>query len=317
VGGEEVYVSVSIGISVCPDDARDVGELLLHAETAMLRSKRSGPGGYAASTVGAVDAATKLSFVTRLRKAVEREEWVLHYQPIVELATGTIKGVEALIRWQAGDELIPPNEFIPLAEELGLIESMGDWVVEELVRQDLAWRDQGIDLEVGFNLSPRQFWQEDLAERIISRLQERTDPTNILVEITETSAMRDPERTQAVLWALHLRGFRVAIDDFGTGYSSLSRLRHLPIDVLKIDRSFVAGVDTDPQAARIVTAFIQLGRGLGLTTLAEGIETAGEWRYLTEQGCELGQGFHFSRPVPAEEISRRWRSGTTAHAQPA
>ena len=317
VGDEEVYVSASVGISVCPDDAVDVGELLLHAETAMLKSKRSGPGGYAASTVGAVDAATKLAFVTRLRKAVEREEWVLHYQPIVELVTGTIKGVEALIRWRAGDELIPPNEFIPLAEELGLIEPMGDWVVEELVRQDRAWREEGIELEVGFNLSPRQFWQEDLAERIISRLGRRTDAANILVEITETSAMRDPERTEAVLWALHLRGMRVAIDDFGTGYSSLSRLRNLPIDVLKIDRSFVTGVDTDPQAARIVTAFIQLGRGLGLTTLAEGIETAGEWRFLTEHGCELGQGFHFSRPVPAEEISRRWRAGATVHARPA
>ena len=317
VGEQEIYVSASVGISVCPDDAGDAGELLLHAETAMLKSKRSGPGGYAASTVGAVDAATKLAFVTRLRKAVEREEWVLHYQPIVELVTGRIKGVEALIRWQTDDELIPPNEFIPLAEELGLIDPMGDWVIEELVRQDRAWRDDGIELEVGFNLSPRQFWQEDLADRIISRLGRRTDATNILVEITETSAMRDPERTQAVLWALHLRGLRVAIDDFGTGYSSLSRLRNLPIDVLKIDRSFVTGVDTDPQAARIVTAFIQLGRGLGLTTLAEGVETAGEWRFLAEHGCELGQGFHFSRPVPAEEISRRWRAGATVHTRPA
>jgi EAL domain-containing protein (putative c-di-GMP-specific phosphodiesterase class I) len=296
----------------------DMEQLMQHAETAMLSSKRSGPGGYAASTVGAVDSATKLAFVTRLRKAVDRQEWVLHYQPIVELSSGRIKGVEALIRWQAGDELIPPNEFIPLAEELGVIDAMGDWVVEELVRQDHAWRAEGVELEIGFNLSPRQFWQEDLADRIITRLGEHaTDPTNIVVEITETSAMRDPERTQAVLWALHLRGLRLAIDDFGTGYSSLSRLRHMPIDVLKIDRSFVSGVDTDPQSARIVAAFIQLGRGLGLTTLAEGIETEGEWRFLTEQGCELGQGFHFSRPVPAAEISRRWRAGATVHARPA
>jgi diguanylate cyclase (GGDEF)-like protein len=318
IAGHELYVSVSMGISVCPDDAADVGELLQHAETAMLRSKELGPGGFAASTVGAVDSATKLAFVTRLRRAVERKEWTLHYQPMVELATGSIKGVEALIRWRAGEELIQPNEFIPLAEELGLIEEMGDWVVEELVRQDHAWRAEGIDLEVGFNLSPRQFWQADLAERIISRLAEReTDPTNIMVEITESSAMRDPERAQKVLWALHLRGLRLAIDDFGTGYSSLSRLRHLPIDVLKIDRSFVSGVDTDAQSARIVSAFIQLGRGLGMTTLAEGIETEGEWRFLAEQGCELGQGFYFSRPVPAEEITRRWRAGATVTALPA
>jgi diguanylate cyclase (GGDEF)-like protein len=318
IAGHELYVSVSVGISVSPDDAADVGELLQHAETAMLNSKEIGPGGFAASTVGAVDSATKLAFVTRLRKAVERKEWTLHYQPMVELATGSIKGVEALIRWQAGEELIQPNEFIPLAEELGLIEEMGDWVVEELVRQDHAWRAEGIELEVGFNLSPRQFWQADLAERIISRLAERdTDPTNIMVEITESSAMRDPERAQAVLWALHLRGLRLAIDDFGTGYSSLSRLQHLPIDVLKIDRSFVSGVDTDPQSARIVAAFIQLGRGLGMTTLAEGIETEGEWRFLAQQGCELGQGFFFSRPVPAEEITRRYRAGTTVTALPA
>jgi diguanylate cyclase (GGDEF)-like protein len=318
IAGHELYVSVSAGISVCPDDAADVGELLQHAETAMLKSKEIGPGGFAASAVGAVDSATKLAFVTRLRRAVERKEWTLHYQPMVELATGSIKGVEALIRWRADGELIQPNEFIPLAEELGLIEEMGDWVVEELVRQDHAWRADGIELEVGFNLSPRQFWQADLAERIITRLAEHeTDPTNIMVEITESSAMRDPERAQKVLWALHLRGLRLAIDDFGTGYSSLSRLQHLPIDVLKIDRSFVSGVDTDPQSARIVAAFIQLGRGLGMTTLAEGIETEAEWRFLAQQGCELGQGFYFSRPVPAEEITRRWRAGSTVTARPA
>jgi EAL domain-containing protein (putative c-di-GMP-specific phosphodiesterase class I) len=215
-----------------------------------------------------------------------------------------------LIRWTTEDgETIPPNEFIPLAEELGLIERIGDWVVEELVRQDDAWRREGLELEMGFNLSPRQFWQPDLAERIVSRLGERNLHGNIVVEITETSAMRDPERASALLWDLHSRGLRLALDDFGTGYSSLSRLRHLPVDVLKIDRSFVDGVDRDPQSAQIVAAFIQLGRGLGMTTLAEGIETEGEWRFLAQQGCELGQGFYFSRPVPAAEILERFRSG--------
>ena len=310
-GGDEVYLSVSVGISVFPDDAQDVRDLLQHAETAMVQSKQAGPGGFAAATVGAVDAATKLAFVTKLRKAVDLEEWELHYQPIVELATGGAVGVEALVRWRTPDgEMVPPNEFIPLAEELGLIEAIGDWVVEELVRQDELWRAEGLALDMGFNLSPRQFWQPDLAERILTRLALRSvDPTNVTVEVTESSAMRDPERASEVLWDLHTRGLRVAIDDFGTGYSSLSRLRHLPIDVLKIDRSFVSEVDRDPQAASIVAAFIQLGQGLGMTTLAEGIETEAEWRFLAERGCELGQGYFFSRPVPAEEIAARYRAG--------
>jgi diguanylate cyclase (GGDEF)-like protein/PAS domain S-box-containing protein len=307
----EIFVSASIGISVFPDGAEDVQSLLAQAETAMLASKKAGPGGFAASDAGAVDAATKLAFVTKLRKAVEREEWVLHYQPVVQLATGSVVGVEALIRWRDGDgEIIPPMEFIPLAEELGLIEEIGDWVVEEIVRQDERWRDEGVELDMGFNLSPRQFWQPDLAQRILSRLDERgVDPTKVMVEITESSAMRDPERAHDVLWDLHARGLRVAIDDFGTGYSSLSRLRSFPIDVLKIDRSFVSHVDQDPGLAHIASAFIQLGRGLGMTTLAEGIETEGEWRFLAEQGCELGQGYFFSRPVPAEELTDRIKAG--------
>ncbi len=319
IDGTEIFMSASVGISVFPDSADDAQSLLAHAESAMVQSKAAGPGGFAASGVGAVDSATKLAFVTRLRRAVEREEWELHYQPIVELANGNIKGVEALLRWRTTDgELIPPNEFIPLAEELGLIETMGDWVVEELVRQDAEWRADGLALEMGFNLSPRQFRQADLAERILSRLEvEHMDPRSVTIEITESSAMRDPERAKDVLWDLHSRGLRLALDDFGTGYSSLSRLRSLPIDVLKIDRSFVSQVDRDPEAAEIVGAFIQLGRGLGMTTLAEGIETESEWRFLAERGCELGQGFYFSRPVPASEISSRIRAGELVLARSA
>ena len=216
----------------------------------------------------------------------------------MQLATEELVGVEGLLRWRTPDgELIPPNEFIPLAEELGLIETMGDWVVEEMMRQDRRWREAGIDLEMGFNLSPAAV----LAARPrrahpASRLETERDPGRVIVEITESSAMRDPDRAHAVLWDLHARGLRVAIDDFGTGYSSLSRLRHLPIDVLKIDRSFVSAVDTDPQAATIVSAFIQLGKGLGMTTLAEGIETEGEWRFLAERGCELGPGLLLQPP---------------------
>jgi diguanylate cyclase (GGDEF)-like protein len=311
VDGAEVIVSASMGISLYPDDAADVSALLVHSESAMVASKRSGPGRFAVTDVASLDSATKFAFVQRLRRAVERKEWQLHYQPIVELPTGAIKGVEALVRWLTEDgELVPPNDFIPIAEELGLIEAIGDWVVDEIVRQDEAWRHEGLALEMGFNLSPRQFWQPDLAQRILGRLDERRmDPRKVVVEVTETSAMRDPDRAQTILWDLHSRGLRLALDDFGTGYSSLWRLKNLPVDVLKIDRSFISQVDVDPQAAKIVAAFIQLGQGLGMTTLAEGIETEGEWRFLAERGCELGQGFYFSRPVPAEVLTERYRSG--------
>jgi EAL domain-containing protein (putative c-di-GMP-specific phosphodiesterase class I) len=223
-----------------------------------------------------------------------------------------VHGVEALLRWTGEDnEQISPADFIPLAEELGLIEDIGDWVVDELARQGHLWDTEGIrGMELGFNLSPRQFFQPELAERLISRLTDRgMRPEHIVVEITETSAMRDADRSKEILWELHSRGLKLALDDFGTGYSSLSRLRELPVDILKIDRSFVTGVDVDAQAAKIVAAFIQLGQALGMTTLAEGIETEGEFRFLAEHGCHLGQGYFFSRPLPAREISHRWRSG--------
>ncbi len=304
VAGTELYISASMGISIFPQDGEEHGGLLRNAEAAMYQSKKSGPAGYVVSARGSFDSSAKLQFVTRLRKAVENRRWVLHYQPVIELSTGGMTGVEALIRWIEPDgTLIPPGDFIPLAEELGLIESIGDWVVNEIVYQARAWLDLGIDLEIGFNLSPRQFWQPDLAEKILSQIRNGgVDPARIVVEVTESSAMIDPDRAQEILWELHRGGLLIAIDDFGTGYSSLSRLRAVPIDVLKIDRSFVSGVDEDPQAASIVTAFIELAVGLGMTTLAEGIETRGELALLLARGCEMGQGYLFSRPVPPEEI---------------
>ena len=304
VGGTEVYLSVSVGLSLYPQDAEDAGGLQRNADAAMYESKKAGPAGYVVSSHGAFDSAAKLQFVTRLRKAVETQRWALHYQPVLELGSGTMTGVEALIRWIEPDgTMVPPIEFIPLAEELGLIELIGDWVVRELVYQAQAWRELGIDLEIGFNLSPRQFWQPDLSERILARIHEGSiDPARVMVEITETSAMMDPDRAQRILSQLHEGGLRIAIDDFGTGYSSLSRLREMPVSVLKIDRSFVSNVDTDGQSASIVSAFLELARGLEMTTLAEGIETEAELAFLIDHDCQLGQGFLFSRPVPPEEI---------------
>jgi diguanylate cyclase (GGDEF)-like protein len=302
-GGTELYVSASIGISLFPQDGDEPGSLLRNADAAMLESKKGGHA-YVVSNRGALDSSAKLRFVTRLRKAVESQRWTLHYQPVLDLTTGRMRGVEALIRWiEADGTMVPPGDFIPVAEELGLIEAIGDWVVRELVYQAQAWRELEMDLSISFNLSPRQFWQPDLASGILARIREGgIDPAKVIVEITESSAMTDPDRAQTILEALHDGGLRIAIDDFGTGYSSLARIRDMPVDVLKIDRSFVSGVDVDPQKQSIVTAFIQLARGLGVTTLAEGIETEGELAFVREHGCVMGQGFHFSKAVPPEEI---------------
>jgi diguanylate cyclase (GGDEF)-like protein/PAS domain S-box-containing protein len=300
----EVYVTASIGISLFPTDADDATAMQRNAEAAMWESKKIGSSGFVLASGRAVDSHARLQFVTRLRKAVDAQRWTLHYQPVVDLATEQMVGVEALIRWIEPDgTMVPPLEFIPLAEELGLIEQIGDWVVRELAYQVTAWRELGIDLEVGFNLSPRQFWQPDLAERIVREIRvSGLDPSRVMVEVTESSAMMDPERAQRILTDLTDHGFAIAIDDFGTGYSSLSRLRDMPVRVLKIDRSFVSNVDRDAQSATIVSAFLALAKGLGMVTLAEGIEREEELGFLRDRGCELGQGFYFSKAVPPEEI---------------
>ena len=304
LAGVEFYASASIGVSLFPHDAPDAVGLLKNADTAMYRSKRTEPGGSVVFASDGADAFDRLAFTTRLRRAVEQEQWVLHWQPVVDLHDGRIRGAESLIRWRdPNGGLVPPGEFIPVAEELGVIEAIGDWVFAELVQQRLAWEREGLDFLVGFNLSPRQLWSSRLAEKLIARLGEaEVQPRHVVVEITESTAMADADRTQHVLHELHDAGFTLAIDDFGTGYSSLARLKHLPVDVLKIDRSFISNVDTDPGSGRMVEAVIQLARGLGMIPLAEGIERSEELGFLRAAGCERGQGFLFSRPVPAEEI---------------
>ena len=304
LGGVEFFVSASIGVSLFPQDADDATSLLKNADTAMYQSKRAEPGGYVVYASGADDAVERLSLTTRLRRAVEQQHWVLHWQPVVDLAEGTVSGVEALIRWrEPGGGLVAPGEFIPIAEELGLIEAIGDWVIDEVARQRKAWEAEGLDLRVGFNLSPRQLWSGHLTEKMMEKLSSAgVDPHDVVVEITESTAMADPDRTQRVLSELHAWGLTLAIDDFGTGYSSLARLKHLPVDILKIDRTFIHEVDRDADSGRMVEAMVQLAHGLGMTPLAEGIETAEELAFLRVAGCTLGQGFYFARPVPAEEI---------------
>ena len=309
VDGTELYVTASIGISVYPLDAADATSLLRNADSAVYLAKETGPGGYVLNHLENDGALSKLSLSTRLRKAVEQEDWALHYQPLINLFTGEMFGVEALIRWpDPAGGLVPPGDFIPLAEEMGLIEAIGAWVVEEICRQDARWRDEGLELEIGFNLSPRQLWQPDPVRRIADQIEEAgIDPQRITVEITESTAMHDPDRTLGVLHGFKDHGLKLAIDDFGTGYSSLSRLRYMPVDVLKIDRTFVRDVNADRQSASMVSAIIALASNLQMEPLAEGIETEDEWRFLAARGCSSGQGFLFSKPVPAEEISAMHR----------
>jgi EAL domain-containing protein (putative c-di-GMP-specific phosphodiesterase class I) len=247
----------------------------------------------------------RLSFASRLRGAVEDENWVLHYQPVVDLADRRIVGAEALIRWRdASGGIVPPGEFIPVAEELGLIEAIGEWVVDEVARQQRTWRTEGLELEVSFNLSPRQLWTPRLAERLLERLRSvGVEPSTLMAEITESSAMADPDRTQRVLRDLHSWGLRLAIDDFGTGYSSLSRLKHMPVDVLKIDQEFIRDVDRDVRLAGMVRAMIQVAQSLDMIPLAEGIETEGEYVFLRSNGCRLAQGFWFAHPMPPDELA--------------
>jgi diguanylate cyclase (GGDEF)-like protein len=302
--GAEFYVTASIGISLFPDTATNARTLLKQADAAMYRSKKAAPGSFYRFSRETSDRVDRLALATRLRKAVDRREWVLHYQPMVELRSGRVVALEALIRWRRGQgTLVGPNDFIPLAEELGLVQEIGDWVLGEICRQLEIWKDTGVEPVVSFNMSPRELWQPGVADRIFATLDlTGVDPARLVVEITESTAMADPERTLRILTRMHEGGLRLAIDDFGTGYSSLSRLKHLPVDVLKIDRPFVRDLPDDREAASVVRAVIALAHGLGMQSLAEGIETEGQLRFLVEHGCELGQGFHLSRPLRGSEV---------------
>ncbi len=301
--GTEFHARGSIGISLYPRDALDAETLLKNADIAMYRAKRIEPGGHVFFASEADDAMVRLSFEQRLRKAVEAQDWVLHYQPVVDLADRRVVGAEALIRWKDGHGIVPPGEFIPVAEELGLIEAIGDWVLDQVAHQQRAWRDGGLELEVSFNLSPRQLWTPRLAERLLVKLRDAgVDPSTVQAEITESTAMADPDRTQRTLRELHSWGLRLALDDFGTGYSSLSRLKHMPVDVLKIDQEFIRHVDRDVRLAGMVRAMIQVAQSLDMVPLAEGIESESEYVFLRSNGCRLAQGFWFAHPMPADQL---------------
>jgi EAL domain-containing protein (putative c-di-GMP-specific phosphodiesterase class I) len=307
--GTDVYVSASIGIAIFPFHAADPRTLLRYADVAMYASKRSDPG--STRVFSGEDPVGKLSLATRIRKAVEDDGFVLHYQPIVNLADGRVVGSEALLRWPQPDGSIAlPGVFLSVVEEMGLIGHLGEWVLEEVCAQVRRWQDEGASLFTSWNLSLPQLWQRDLAARILRTIHASgVDAASIVIEMAESAAMSDPERTRRILEELHDQGLGLAIDDFGTGYSSLSRLKDLPVDILKIDRPFLAGLPDDHTAAATVRAIVQLADGLGMRPLAEGIEQEPQRAYLLAHGCSIGQGFLFSEAVPAAELSACVRPG--------
>ncbi len=301
--GSELFVGATIGIGIHPLDSVDREGLLRHATASVKSARERRSAVDRAPTLSGGDARHQLSLATRLRHALDRDEFVLHYQPVLDLSAAAMVGVEALIRWNDAERgLVGPVEFIPFAERLGLIGPISDWVMDTAFGQCRLWHDQGIDVGIAVNMPP-VLWQPTLVRKLVAAIERSgIAPSRVTIEVTETAAMTDPDRTQRVLAELHSRGVQLAIDDFGTGYSSLSRLKQMPVETLKIDRSFVRDLPHDAEAASIVTAIVQLAKNLGIKPLAEGIETLAQRRFLVEQGCDLGQGFHFSRPVPAAEI---------------
>ncbi len=306
LAGQEVFVTGSIGLALYPADGEDLETLVKHADTAMYHAKEQGRNNYQffSESMNAT-AVEMLALENRLRKAVERRELVLHYQPQLDLRTGLLCGVEALVRWAPdGGKLLPPSEFLPLAEETGLILEIGEWVVRRACSQARAWLEMGIaPLRMSVNLSSRQFWQQPLVEVVTAALAEAgLDPRWLVLEITESVLLQHNAETLAALRALKELGVGVAIDDFGTGYSSLSYLKRFPLDILKIDQSFVRDIEEGRSDPVIISAIIAMARSLGLRTVAEGVETARQLEFLREEGCEEVQGFLLSPPLSAEEI---------------
>jgi diguanylate cyclase (GGDEF)-like protein/PAS domain S-box-containing protein len=304
--GHEVHISASVGIAVYPDDGNDPDTLIKYADSAMYRAKQAGRDTYRFFTAQMnVDALDRLDLETALRRAIDNEEFVLHYQPKVRLSDGRIAGVEALLRWERpGIGLVPPNMFIPLLEETGLIFRVGSWVIAAACKQIGAWLRSPVGaVHVAVNVSGRQFIESDLDAEIALALREYEVPAELLeLELTETSMMANTERTISSLRKLKSRGVQISVDDFGTGYSSLAYLRRFPIDKLKIDIAFIRDVTTNPDDAAIVRAIISMAHSLKLGVIAEGVESEMQLNYLRRHDCDEIQGFYVSRPLTAEAV---------------
>ena len=304
---QELFMTGSIGISLYPQDGEHEETLLKNADTAMYAAKRRGCNGFQFYTREMnARARESLKMEAHLRRAVERGELVLHYQPRVELASGQVVGVEALLRWHRPESgMVSPAEFIPLAEETGLILPLGEWVLQAACRQASAWVEQGLPaISVAVNLSARQFHSQNLANLCQRALREAgLEPGYLDLELTESAVMQNVEEAIATLQELKAIGLRLAMDDFGTGYSSLSYLKRLPIDSLKIDQSFVRNITTDPDDAAIAVTVIAMAHTLKLRVIAEGVETKQQLDFLRAYGCHEAQGYYLSRPLPATEVT--------------
>ena len=303
--GQEAFVAASAGISIYPFDDTGIDNLVKNADTAMFRAKEQGGNTYqyfkAEMNAKSVQ---RLTLDRGLRHALERNEFALHYQPRVDLNSGAIRGMEALLRWHSPElGSIPPAQFIPLLEETGLIMPVGYWVLKTACEQTRLWHNAGYDLHVSVNLSIRQFRQKDLVKQFRALWQTAgLDPTRLELEITEGLLVENMDAAVSILGDLHNDGVRISIDDFGTGYSSLAYLKRLPIDTIKIDRSFVKDIAENPDDAAITAAIVALARSLRMKVTAEGIETQAQLDYLKALGCDEAQGFYFSKPLPVPEF---------------
>jgi diguanylate cyclase (GGDEF)-like protein len=308
LGTKEFMVTCSIGVAVYPSEGTPADSLIEHADIAMYRAKKLGRNNFQFYTPAMnEESQERVRIEGALRTALERNEFVLHYQPQVDLASGRIVGMEALIRWQHPElGMVPPSRFIGVAEETGLIVPIGAWVMRAACAQNKAWQDAGLGrLRVAVNLSARQFGAADLLERIEQALQDSAlDPGCLEIELTESLFMSDVTPAVDLLHRMKALGVQLSIDDFGTGYSSLSYLSRFPIDTLKIDRSFVADITHDANDAAIVTSIIALAHNLKLAVIAEGVENVEQLDYLRRHGCDEIQGYYFSRPLPAEQFEQ-------------
>ncbi|MDQ2747342.1 MAG: EAL domain-containing protein, partial [Acidobacteriota bacterium] len=303
---QELFITVSCGIGIAPDDGKDCQTLLKNASNALNRAQQSGGDSYQFYTTGMHERALKnLSLENCLRRGIERDEFVLHYQPQICAVTGQFKGTEALVRWRHPKlGLVPPLDFIPIAEATGLIVPLGEWVLRTACEQNTAWRRAGlIPGRIGVNLSLRQFQQSNLVETVSRILTDsQLDPQYLELELTETLLMDNPEQTIETLLRLRGLGVKISIDDFGSGYSSLSHLKNLPIDTLKIDRAFMTDVTVNANDTAIIKTIITLAQSLRLKTIAEGVETEAQRVLLAELGCDEMQGYLFSKPLPADAL---------------
>jgi diguanylate cyclase (GGDEF)-like protein len=313
VDEHELLISVSIGVSVYPKDGSDIMTLLKNADTAMYHAKAEGGRTYHFfSDEMNARVLNRVAMDKDLRIALAKNEFELHYQPQVDGASGSMIGVEALIRWRhpKRDE-IAPGEFIPAAEESGIINKIGDWVISEACKQARHWIDIGLaDMFIAINISAVQLRQPDLVSKVVKMLSQHGVPANNLeLEITESALIRDTQRIISILNDLRKHGVRLSVDDFGTGYSSLGYLKHLPFDKIKIDQSFIRGLPDSKDDAAITQAIIGISSSLNMELIAEGVETKAQYEYLVFHGCQQMQGYYFARPMPACDIENLLRDG--------